>query len=168
MTQSPTGSVLEAAADEWVGRSITYDPYPVTAMDIKKYCTAVGIEDPIHLDREAARAAGHPDVVAPAGYHMAIRHTVPNLIALTDLFPDGGGPDLTPPSRSKRRMAGESSMTFHRDIHAGDVLTVTKTIASLEEKVGRGGPLAFVTYDLVYRDAHGHAVLTETYVRILR
>jgi len=168
MKQDSSRNVLDDSAHEWVGRSVTYDSYPVTAMDIKKYCIAVGIEDPVHLDRDAAVAAGHPHVVAPAGYHMAIRHTVPNLIPLMDLFPDGGGPDLTPPSRASRRMAGESSMSFHSDIHAGDVITVTKTIASLEEKVGRAGPLAFVTYDLDYRDADGRSVVTETYVRILR
>lgn len=161
-------TVLTPEAQDWLGRSVTYDPYPVTALDIKKYCIAVGIDHAIHLDRDAARAAGHPDVVAPAGYHMAIRHTVPNLIPASDLFDDGGGPDLTPPTTALRRMAGESSMEFHRDIHAGDVITVTKTIESLQEKVGRGGPLAFVEYRLDYRDAHDNTVLAETYVRILR
>lgn len=161
-------SVLDPAAQDWIGKSVTYPPFPVTRIDIAKYCYAVGISHPTHFDSKAARAAGYPNIVAPLGYHMVIRHTVPNLVPMDELFHDGGGPDLTPPSRASRRMAGASSMDFKNDIFDGDTITLTKTIRSLEEKVGRSGPLAFVTYDLVYRDAKNITKVVEQYVRIIR
>lgn len=161
-------TVLAPDAHSWVGRSVTYPPYPVTAVDIAKFCYAVGIDDPLHLDRDAAVAAGHPDVLAPLGYHLVIQHAVPNLIALTELAPDGGSEDLTPPSTAHRRMAGESSAQFQAPIHAGDTITLTKRIADMTEKVGRSGPLAFVGYDLDFRNQHGDLVVAARYVRILR
>lgn len=161
-------SLLAPEAQSWVGRSQTFAPYPVTGLDIAKYCHVLGFDDPVHLDPAAARAAGHPDVVAPPGYHMVIRHAMPNVLPVDELAPDGGSPDLTPPSSATRRMAGETVTEFAADIHAGDEITLTKAIASLTEKTGRSGPLAFVTYELDYRTGAGELVVHETYVRILR
>ena len=45
----------------------TYPPtlYAVGREKIKEYAYAVGETNPLHLDHEAARAAGYADVVAP-------------------------------------------------------------------------------------------------------
>src|SRR5260370_31751372 len=45
----------------------TYDPatYAVGREKIREYAAAVGETNPLHLDVEAARAAGYADVVAP-------------------------------------------------------------------------------------------------------
>ena len=45
----------------------TYEPvlYAVGREKIKEYARAVGETNPVHLDVEAARAAGYADVVAP-------------------------------------------------------------------------------------------------------
>lgn len=161
-------TLLTPEATEWVGRSVQYRPYAVTDVDIVKYCHVLGITDQRSLEREAAVAAGHPEIVAPRGYHMVIRHTMPNILPLEELSEDGGSPDLTPPSSATRRMAGATRIRFHADIHAGDVVTLTKTVESLEEKVGRSGPLALVTYALDYRNQHGATAVEESYVRILR
>lgn len=37
---------------------------PITLETLKRYAAASGDFNPIHLDREAARAAGHPDIIA--------------------------------------------------------------------------------------------------------
>lgn len=161
-------NVLAPDARDWLGRTIVYPPYPVTALDIAKFCYAVGIDDQIHLSRDAAIAAGHTDVPAPMGYHLVIQHAVPNFIPLSELSLDGGSEDLTPPSTAHRRMAGESSAQFHVPIHAGDTITLTKRIADMTEKVGRSGPLAFVGYDLEFHNQHGHMTVSSHYVRILR
>ncbi|HUB76837.1 MAG TPA: MaoC family dehydratase N-terminal domain-containing protein [Solirubrobacteraceae bacterium] len=39
--------------------------YAVGREKVREYARAVGETDPLHLDLEAARAAGHPDLVAP-------------------------------------------------------------------------------------------------------
>ena len=161
-------NVMAPEAADWIGRSITYPAYPVTAIDIAKFAYAVGISNPIHLDHDAAVAAGHPGVVAPLGFHLVIRHAVPNLTPLSELAADGGGDDLTPPSAARRRMAGESTTEFLAPIHAGDVITLTKRVADIEEKAGRSGPLAFVGYALQFRNQDDLTVVNERYVRILR
>src|SRR5205807_8758802 len=45
----------------------TYDPvlYAVGREKIREYARAVGETNPVHLDLDAARAAGHADLVAP-------------------------------------------------------------------------------------------------------
>src|SRR3954447_16402227 len=45
----------------------TYPPvlYAVGREKVREYAAAVGETDPVHLDPEAARAAGYADVVAP-------------------------------------------------------------------------------------------------------
>src|SRR5271167_4749586 len=45
----------------------TYEPvvYAVGREKIKEYARAVGESNPVHLDVQAARAAGYADVVAP-------------------------------------------------------------------------------------------------------
>src|SRR5436305_9184935 len=45
----------------------TYEPriYAVGREKVREYASAVGETNPVHLDVEAARAAGYADVVAP-------------------------------------------------------------------------------------------------------
>jgi hydroxyacyl-ACP dehydratase HTD2-like protein with hotdog domain len=161
--------MLTDEARAWLGRTQTFEPYPVTRLQIAQYAHTVGITDPVHFDAEAARRAGHRDIVAPLGFHLVIRHAVPNLVPLAELAEDGGSEDMTPPVAARRRMAGESSTTFHVPILAGDEVRLTKRIGSLEEKQGRSGPLVFVGYDLDYhREQTGELLITERYVRILR
>ena len=162
-------SLLTDEARAWLGREQTFPLYQVTRMQIAQYAHTVGITDPVHFDPEAARKAGHADVVAPLGFHLVIRHSVPNLIPLPELAVDGGSEDMTPPVAAQRRMAGESSTRFHQPIVAGDEIRLTKRISSMEEKSGRSGPLVFVGYDLEYRrQPTGELVISERYVRILR
>lgn len=152
----------------WVGKSVTYPPYEVTATDIGKYARTVGFTDPIHFDVDRARAHGYADVVAPLGYHMVIRHACPNLVPIAEFGEDGGGEDLTPPSTAHRRMAGQSETRFFAPIVAGRSVELTKRIEHIAEKVGRSGPLGTVTYGLEFRDQEGTLLVSEEYVRILR
>jgi acyl dehydratase len=52
-----------------------YEPvtYAVGREKIREYARAVGETNPVHLDVEAARAAGHADVVAPPMFATARR-----------------------------------------------------------------------------------------------
>ena len=56
-----------------VGRS--YPPsavYEVGRVKIAEFAAALGSTDPVHHDAEAARAAGHPDVIAPPTFAIAL------------------------------------------------------------------------------------------------
>lgn len=162
-------SLLKHGAQDWVGRRQVYRPYPVTALDIVKYCHVMGITEPKYLDPQAARAAGYADVIAPPGYHMVVRHSMPNVAPMDELDEDGSGPDLIPPTAGPtRKMAGETTIELIEDIVAGDVLTMTKTVTDVAEKQGRSGPLALVTWEVDYRDGNDTLKVRERYAAILR
>ena len=58
---------------ELVGRS--YPPsavYEVGRAKIAEFATAIGDDSPVYRDAEAARAAGHPDVIAPPTFAIAV------------------------------------------------------------------------------------------------
>ncbi len=163
-----SSGVLLPEASEWIGRSVTYAPYPVTAIDIAKFCYSVGIDEAVHFSLAEAQRHGHPSVIAPLGFHVVVRHAAPNLMPLSTFGEDGTPEDLVPPSRATRRMAGESRARFHVPIYAGDVVTLTTYISGMREKQGSSGAFAVVAYELSYRNQKGHEVVTEHYARILR
>ena len=58
---------------EYVGR--TYEPsepYEVSRVKIAEFATAIGDSSPLCRDREAAQAAGYPDVIAPPTFAIVI------------------------------------------------------------------------------------------------
>ena len=58
---------------ELVGRS--YPPsavYEVGREKIAEFAAALGDPDPVYLDPEAARSAGHPDVIAPPTFAIVL------------------------------------------------------------------------------------------------
>ena len=80
----------------FVGRG--YPPHPlyqVAREKIREFAEAIGATDPIHHDVEAARAAGYPDVVAPATF-LTIIATAANRQVVLDpgLGVDVGGGDV--------------------------------------------------------------------------
>src|SRR4051794_41790808 len=71
-----------------VGRS--YPPsvvYEVGREKIAEFATALGDPDPIYRDPAAARAAGHPDVIAPPTFAIALSRAAGNLLL--------GNPDVS-------------------------------------------------------------------------
>ena len=46
--------------------------YEVSREKIAEFATAMGSDDPAHIDPAAARALGHPDVVAPPTFAVII------------------------------------------------------------------------------------------------
>ena len=48
-----------------VGKEWPATTYEVGKEKIREYATVIGFESPVYFDREAARAAGYRDVVAP-------------------------------------------------------------------------------------------------------
>jgi hydroxyacyl-ACP dehydratase HTD2-like protein with hotdog domain len=162
----PNEVATEAAG--WLGRRVTYEPFDVTRVDIAKFARSIGSLDPSHLEPAEARRLGFPDVVAPLGYYTVIRHTMANLVALDELTIDGMSADLTPPTKYRRRVAAESRVWFHDRIVAGDGITLTRTLASMADKVGRSGPFTSVTYRLDFHKSDGRLAVVEDFVRILR
>jgi acyl dehydratase len=111
----------------FVGR--TYPPtvpYRVGREKIREFARAIGAADPAYHDPDAARALGHPDVVAPPTFPIVV-----TAAATEQLIDDPGlGLDFG------RVVHGGQRFAYARPIVAGDELVCRHTV---EEILSRGG-----------------------------
>ena len=111
---------------DWIGRHAPKgEPVEVTRNDIRRFATAIGDTNPLYHDREAAKAAGYPDVIAP-----------PTFLISASTGGGGGGFILEPDLGLNFAMVvhGEESFTFTRPVVAGDVLELDQRIDSMVDK----------------------------------
>jgi acyl dehydratase len=138
-----------------VGRS--YPPsavYEVGRAKLAEFAAAVGATDPVHTDVEAARAAGHADVIAPPTFAIVV--SLESAMAVLD------DPDVA--LDYGRVVHGEQKFTHHRPIRAGDRLVATTTIDAA--RTVAGNDLLTARVDLVTED--GEAVCTSTSMLVAR
>ena len=101
-------------------------PYRVSREKIREFALAIGEGDSVCLDVEAARAAGHPDVVAPPTF--CVTFTMPLIEAF--LRDPAFGWDYA------RMVHGDQSITLHRPVYGGDELVTTIHIEDLATRAG--------------------------------
>jgi len=100
--------------------------YEVSREKIKEFAGAIGDTNPIHLDADAARAAGHEDVLAPPTFL-----TIVNIRAIDTIIHD---PELG--LDYGRMVHAEQSFSYVRPVRAGDRLTVTAHIEDVVTRMG--------------------------------
>ena len=111
----------------FVGRSYPPTPtYRVSREKIREFADAIGDPNPAYRDREAAKALGHPDVIAPPTFPFVLTFK-----ASRKLIQD---PDLG--IDYSRVVHGEQRFAHDRPVRAGDVLTVTVTLESVKSAGG--------------------------------
>lgn len=91
------------------------DPFEVGREAIREFAAAIGDDDPVHRDRAAARAAGHPDVVAPPTFVVGLTLRS-EAQAAADSFGDIDMADV---------LHRDQAFTYSRPVRAGDRLVVT-------------------------------------------
>jgi 3-methylfumaryl-CoA hydratase len=160
--------VITEEARRWADRQYPRFEMEVTATDIAKFAYATGETNPIHFDREAAVAAGYPDLVAPTLFTYVVRMHASALVAPDQLEPDGSPTADVPPLPTRRAMAGETSVMLGEPVVAGDTITVEKRLAGMYEKEGRSGPLVFVEMEFTFSNQRGEMVARENFTRIYR
>ena len=102
------------------------DPYEVGIEKIREFADAIGDPNPAYRDRAAARAMGHPDVVAPPTFPFVLTFK-----ASRRLVED---PELGIDYR--RVVHGEQRFEATRAVRAGDTLTVAVTLDSVKSAGG--------------------------------
>ncbi|MDM4720850.1 MaoC family dehydratase N-terminal domain-containing protein [Micromonospora sp. WMMA1363] len=113
----------------FVGR--TYPPtapYQVCREKIREFATAIGATDPAHHDPEAARALGHPDVVAPPTFPVVL-----TMAASRQIIED---PDLG--VDYSRVVHGDQRFAYTRPATAGDELVCANAIEDVSARGGHG------------------------------
>ena len=130
------------------------EPYLVGREKVREFARAVFATNPINLDLDAARAAGHADIVAPPTFAVVVQErTLAQLLAEPD-----AGIDFA------RVVHGDQRFTSSRPIVAGDELTATLTVSSVKTL----GAHSMVTAESVVTDAAGEHVVTAISTLVVR
>lgn len=128
------------------------EPYLVGREKVREFARAVFATSPVSLDPAAARAAGHPDVVAPPTFAIAVT-------PLAQLLEDPeAGIDFS------RVVHGDQRFTFSRPIVAGDELTATLTVTDVRS----AGAHSMVTVQSSVADVSGAHVVTAISTLVVR
>lgn len=139
----------------FAGRSYPPGPrYEVGREKLREFAEAVGARHPAHLDPAAARALGHPDVIAPPTFAVVVAQRA-EAVYVSD---PAAGIDFT------RVVHAEERFTHARPIHAGDVLVPTVHVESIVQRAG----LALVTTRCEIADDAGAPVCTVVSVLAVR
>ena len=134
----------------------TYPPhlYAVGREKVKEYALAVGETNPLHLDHEAARAAGYADVVAPP------------MFAVVYSAPAVGPPIFDPEIELNFAMMvhGGQEFVWGEPVVAGDEVTTTASVKDISERDGRG----YYVFESVSVNQRGEEVCRGTWTNIVR
>ncbi len=134
----------------------TYDPvtYAVGREKIREYARATGENDPVCMDLEAARAAGHADLMAPP------------MFAVVFSAPAVGPPIFDPEIELNFAMMvhGGQEFVWGPPVVAGDEITTTASVKDISEEDGRG----YYVFESVSVNQRGEEVCRGTWTNIVR
>jgi acyl dehydratase len=136
-----------------VGETSTAETVEVTAEAIRQFADAIGDENPLYHDEEAAQAAGYPTLIAPPTYVTKFRQFI-------------GALPIDP--IKMRLLHGEEEYTYVRPLCAGDVLTIQTRVAEVRQRPGKGDVMTFVTLETTGTDSSGGRVYIGRTLAILR
>jgi uncharacterized OB-fold protein/acyl dehydratase len=142
-------------------------PEPVNTAMIRHWVEAVGDENPVYLDPDAAKESAHGEIIAPPVMLQAW-----TMQGLRRKRSEGSAQDelmtLLDSAGFTSVVATNCEQEYVRDLHPGDHLSVTSTIESVSpEKQTALGTGHFVTTRQTYTDDAGEVVATMLF-RILK
>lgn len=140
---------------ELKGRSFpATPPYVVGREKVREFARAVFATDPVHFDLDAARGAGHADLVAPPTFAVVVQQqTLDQLLADPE-----AGIDFS------RVVHGDQRFTSSRPIVAGDELTAALTVTAVKSL----GAHSMVTAETTITDPRGEHVVTAVSTLVVR
>jgi acyl dehydratase len=100
------------------------EAYEVSREKIREFAIAIGDPNPAYTDPAAARALGHPDVIAPPTFLTTLGFRFPHPSPVTD-------PELG--LNYALVVHGEQRFTLRRPVRAGDLLHWQQTIADIRD-----------------------------------
>jgi acyl dehydratase len=137
-----------------IGKEWPATTYQVGREKIREYATALGIDNPVHLDVGAAKAAGFRDVVAPPMF--AVVYSSPAV-----------GPAMFDPDVGMNFAAmvhGAQEFEWAEPACSGDEITTTAKCLDISEKDGKG----FYVFETNSVNQNGDQVVRGTWTCIVR
>jgi acyl dehydratase len=143
-----------APSSDTIGKTYAPSTYAVGREKIREYAGAVGETNPLHFDLDAARAAGHADLVAPPMFAVVYggRAVIPAL------FDPEVGIDF-----AMMVHAGQE-FVWGPLVIAGDEITTTVSVKDISD---RGG-MVFYVFESVSENQRGEVVCTGTWTQLVR
>ena len=143
MAENPRGIFNRSSK----GQRIAPQTVQVERGRIRFFAQVLGERDQIHLDVDAARAAGHPDLVAPASFAVVVE-------ALANEARNHNG-QATAPALIKADfrylLHGEERYFYEAPIYAGEDVQISTDIVDFYDK--KGGAMEFVVLESVISNA---------------
>jgi acyl dehydratase len=136
------------------GKSYPPFEYEVGREKIREYAFAVGEHNPVHHDREAAKAAGFRNVVAPPMF--AVVYSTGS-VAPAILDPEVG-------INFARMLHGSQEFEWGEPVCAGDTISTETTVEDLYERTG----MEFFVFKSVSKNQDGQEVVRGTWTNIVR
>ena len=134
---------------------ITYPEFEITRELVLRYEVALGLSGQRSAD----------DTLAPVLiYTLLTRPPTP----ITELGADGLAADRHLPVGGRRVVFGGLEVELIRPIRIGDRIRGERRVESIEEKVGRSGPLSIVNWRTEFTDASDALVLREISRQVIR
>jgi acyl dehydratase len=149
-------TLLTKEIKSWIGREAHYPSREeLGRASIRYFALALGDDNPLYVDDDAAKEAGYPSVIAPPTLICETNqyaHQVPNA--------DGYiGHEWHLPVPNTRLVRAGNDYEFMRPLLPADRISVTWTLENIVEKPSsRGGTQLFVSSVARYRDAKGEVV----------
>jgi len=128
----------------------------VTRSRLRYFAKATGQTDPVYVDVDAARRAGHRDLPVPPTFYFSVEFETADPFA----WMAEQGIELS------SVLHGGQRFEYHRMAYAGDELTATSRLSDSYEK--RGGELRFFVRSTEVVDAAGDLVAELTSTNICR
>ncbi|UJA20507.1 MaoC family dehydratase [Thermoleophilia bacterium SCSIO 60948] len=145
---------MAPVSTEAVGKTFAPTTYEVGLEKIREYANAIGEQNPVHHDREAAQAAGFRDVVAPPMF--CVVYSSPSLIPA--LFDPEVGMNFA------AMVHGGQEFVWGEPVCSGDRITTTAKFVSLDVRGGMG----FYVFETESVNDDGAEVVRGTWTNIVR
>jgi len=143
-----------AVKTDAVGKQWPPATYQASRAKIAEYANAIGIDNPVHFDREAALAAGFRDVVAPPMF--CVVYSAPAM-----------GPAILDPEVGINLAAmvhGGQEFEWGEPVCSGDEITTSATCTEIYEKDGKG----FYVFESTSTNQDGETTVRGTWTNIVR
>jgi acyl dehydratase len=137
-----------------IGKEFPAATYEVGREKIREYANAVGADNPVHHDRDAAKEAGFRDVVAPPMFCVVF--SAPAM-----------GPAILDPDvgiNLGAMLHGSQEFEWGEPVCSGDEITTAARCAEIYEKGGKG----FYVFETVSTNQDGDQVVKGTWTNIVR
>lgn len=134
--------------------AVGWTPHTVSSVEVLDPAPVAAL----HALLDSGLQLPHVGDVLPALWHwVALPRWSPSSALDVDGHPRRG--DFLPPIDLPRRMFAGGEVTIHGDLHVGASVIREASVTSVEEKVGRSGPLAIVQVQTLLRDTASLDVL---------